>query len=128
MIVLRTSELKEWTYLFGQSVDDVEQLDLVGGVLGEVEEEVGPQPDLGVAQMEDVAHLHHGHGVLEAALVLGRLAYSHGGFYKMKTIQFCDRYFFSIYFVSSKIFSTLIWAILYNNTSTYKVTKINIHI
>lgn len=71
--------VKGRAYLFGQSMDNVKQLDLVGGMLGEVEEEVGSQPDLGMTQMKDIAHLHHGHGVLEAALVLGGLADSHGG-------------------------------------------------
>ena len=42
--------------LLGQAVDDVEQADLLLAVLGQVEQPVGPQPDLGVTQMEDVAH------------------------------------------------------------------------
>lgn len=71
-----------YNYPLGQAVDGVEELGLVLSVLGQVEDHLGPQPDLGVTQVEDVAHLHHSHGVFEAALALSTLAHTHGSFYE----------------------------------------------
>lgn len=67
-----------------EAVNDVEQSHLASGVLRQVEDPVGVEPDLGVPQVQNVAHLHDGHGVVKSRLVLSLPRDAHCGF--------CTRY------------------------------------
>lgn len=72
-------------YLLSESMYNIEKLGLVRSMLGQVEQHVRSEPNLRVPQMEDVAHLHHGHCVFKSTLVLGRFAHSHSRLWNPNT-------------------------------------------